>query len=95
MTVDPRVLHRLRQELESPKLTFQVIRRNGPVASLKGTPAFGVCGATKAALRSFVWTWTSDLKDRHIRSNVVSPGPTDTPGTRTHWMAFEEQQEIG
>ena len=24
-------------------------------------------------------TWTSDLKDRHIRSNVLSPGPTDTP----------------
>ena len=36
-------------------------------------------GAAKAALRSFVRTWTSDLKDRHIRSNVVSPGPTDTP----------------
>jgi len=52
---------------------------NGSVASLKGTPAFGVYGATKAALRSFVRTWTSDLKDRHIRSNVVSPGPTDTP----------------
>jgi Enoyl-(Acyl carrier protein) reductase len=49
------------------------------VASVKGTPAFGVYGATKAALRSFVRTWTSDLKDRHIRSNVVSPGPTDTP----------------
>jgi NAD(P)-dependent dehydrogenase (short-subunit alcohol dehydrogenase family) len=26
-----------------------------------------------------VRTWTSDLKDRHIRSNVISPGPTDTP----------------
>lgn len=52
---------------------------NGSVASLKGTPGFGVYGATKAALRSFVRTWTSDLKDRHIRSNVVSPGPTDTP----------------
>ena len=52
---------------------------NGSVASLKGTPAFGVYGATKAALRSFVRTWTSDLKDRHIRSNVISPGPTDTP----------------
>jgi NAD(P)-dependent dehydrogenase (short-subunit alcohol dehydrogenase family) len=51
---------------------------NGSVASVKGTPAFGVYGATKAALRSFVRTWTSDLKDRHIRSNVVSPGPTDT-----------------
>jgi NAD(P)-dependent dehydrogenase (short-subunit alcohol dehydrogenase family) len=52
---------------------------NGSVASLKGTPAFGVYAATKAALRSFVRTWTSDLKDRHIRSNVISPGPTDTP----------------
>jgi NAD(P)-dependent dehydrogenase (short-subunit alcohol dehydrogenase family) len=52
---------------------------NGSVASVKGTPAFGVYGATKAALRSFVRTWTWDLKDRHIRSNVISPGPTDTP----------------
>src|ERR1700729_115120 len=52
---------------------------NSSVASAKGTTAFGVYGATKAALRSFVRTWTSDLKDRHIRSNFVSPGPTDTP----------------
>ena len=52
---------------------------NGSVAGVKGTPAFGVYGATKAALRSFARTWTSDLKDRHIRANVVSPGPTDTP----------------
>ena len=52
---------------------------NGSVASVKGTPAFGVYGATKAALRSFVRTWTWDLKERHIRSNVISPGPTDTP----------------
>jgi NAD(P)-dependent dehydrogenase (short-subunit alcohol dehydrogenase family) len=51
----------------------------GSVASVKGTAAFGVYGATKAALRSFVRTWTSELKDRRIRSNVVSPGPTDTP----------------
>jgi NAD(P)-dependent dehydrogenase (short-subunit alcohol dehydrogenase family) len=51
----------------------------GSVAGVKGTPAFGVYGATKAALRSFVRTWTSDLKGRHIRANVVSPGPTDTP----------------
>jgi len=52
---------------------------NGSVASVKGTAAFGVYGATKTALRSFVRTWTSDLKDRHIRSNVISPGPSDTP----------------
>ena len=24
-------------------------------------------------------TWTADLKDRRIRSNVLSPGPIDTP----------------
>jgi len=26
-----------------------------------------------------VRTWTSDLKDRHIRANVVSAGSADTP----------------
>jgi NAD(P)-dependent dehydrogenase (short-subunit alcohol dehydrogenase family) len=54
------------------------ITLNGSKASAKGTPAFGVYGATEAALRSFVRTWTSDLKDRHIRSNVNSSGPTGT-----------------
>ena len=51
----------------------------GSVASVKGTPAFGVYGATKAAVRNFVRAWTVELKDRRIRSNVLSPGPTDTP----------------
>jgi NAD(P)-dependent dehydrogenase (short-subunit alcohol dehydrogenase family) len=45
----------------------------------KGTPALGVYGATKAAVRTFVRAWTVELKDRHIRSNVLSPGPTETP----------------
>jgi NAD(P)-dependent dehydrogenase (short-subunit alcohol dehydrogenase family) len=39
-----------------------------------------VYSATKAAIRSFARTWTTDLKDRHIRVNAVSPGPIDTPG---------------
>jgi NAD(P)-dependent dehydrogenase (short-subunit alcohol dehydrogenase family) len=52
---------------------------NGSVASVKGTGGFGVYAAGKAAIRSFVRTWTTDLKDRRIRSNVVSPGPTNTP----------------
>ena len=51
----------------------------GSIAGIKGTPAFGVYGATKAAIRCFVRAWTVELKDRHIRSNVLSPGPTDTP----------------
>jgi NAD(P)-dependent dehydrogenase (short-subunit alcohol dehydrogenase family) len=51
----------------------------GSVASVKGTAAFGVYAASKAAIRSFVRTWTTDLRDRRIRSNVVSPGPINTP----------------
>jgi NAD(P)-dependent dehydrogenase (short-subunit alcohol dehydrogenase family) len=51
----------------------------GSVGSVKGTPAFWVYGATKAAIRNFVRAWTVELQDRRIRSNVLSPGPTDTP----------------
>jgi NAD(P)-dependent dehydrogenase (short-subunit alcohol dehydrogenase family) len=52
---------------------------NASIVSVKGTPAFGVYAATKAAVRSFARTWTNELKDRKIRVNVVSPGPIDTP----------------
>jgi NAD(P)-dependent dehydrogenase (short-subunit alcohol dehydrogenase family) len=39
-----------------------------------------VYSASKAAVRSFVRTWTADLKERKIRVNAISPGPIDTPG---------------
>ncbi len=52
---------------------------NGSINSIKGFPAFGVYAASKAAVRSFARTWVSDLKDRDIRVNVISPGPIDTP----------------
>jgi NAD(P)-dependent dehydrogenase (short-subunit alcohol dehydrogenase family) len=51
----------------------------GSVGSSKGTPGFWVYGATKAPIRNFVRAWTVELKDRGIRSNVLSPGPTVTP----------------
>src|SRR5580692_4067407 len=51
----------------------------GSVGSIKGTLGFWVYGATKAAIRNFVRAWTVELKDRRIRSNVLSPGPIDTP----------------
>jgi NAD(P)-dependent dehydrogenase (short-subunit alcohol dehydrogenase family) len=51
----------------------------GSVAGVKGFPHFSVYNATKAAVRSFARSWTSDLKQRRIRVNVVSPGPIDTP----------------
>jgi len=51
----------------------------GSVASVKGFPNFTVYNATKAAIRSFARSWTTDLKGRNIRVNVLSPGPIDTP----------------
>lgn len=50
----------------------------GSVASAKGTPAFAVYGASKAAIRNFVRGWTAELTDRRIRANVLSPGPITT-----------------
>jgi NAD(P)-dependent dehydrogenase (short-subunit alcohol dehydrogenase family) len=53
---------------------------NASVVGSKGMSSNSVYSATKAALRSFARTWTTDLKSRHIRVNAVSPGPIDTPG---------------
>ncbi len=50
----------------------------GSIAGAKGLPTFSIYSATKAAVRNLARTWTTDLKDRHIRVNVVSPGPIDT-----------------
>jgi NAD(P)-dependent dehydrogenase (short-subunit alcohol dehydrogenase family) len=53
---------------------------NASIVASKGLPASSVYSATKAAVRSFARTWTTDLKDRRIRVNAVSPGPIETPG---------------
>ena len=53
---------------------------NASIVATKGLSANSVYSATKAAVRSFARTWTTDLKDRRIRVNAVSPGPIDTPG---------------
>jgi NAD(P)-dependent dehydrogenase (short-subunit alcohol dehydrogenase family) len=52
----------------------------GSTAGSKGTPAFSVYSASKAAVRNFARSWALDLKARNIRVNVVSPGPIRTPG---------------
>jgi len=55
---------------------------NASIVGSKGLASNSVYSATKAAVRSFARTWTTDLKDRRIRVNAVSPGPIDTPGLR-------------
>src|SRR6266436_9349637 len=53
---------------------------NASVVGSKGLSANSVYSATKASIRSFARTWTTDLKHRRIRVNVISPGTIDTPG---------------
>jgi NAD(P)-dependent dehydrogenase (short-subunit alcohol dehydrogenase family) len=53
---------------------------NASIVGSKGFASNSVYSATKAAVRSFARTWTTDLKDRRIRVNAVSPGSIDTPG---------------
>jgi NAD(P)-dependent dehydrogenase (short-subunit alcohol dehydrogenase family) len=53
------------------------------VNASKGFEGVSVYGATKAAVRSFARSWTVDLKHRKIRVNAISPGPIDTPMTRS------------
>jgi NAD(P)-dependent dehydrogenase (short-subunit alcohol dehydrogenase family) len=52
---------------------------NASTAASKAPAAeWSVYSATKAAVRSFARTWTTDLKHRRIRVNAVSPGYTST-----------------
>jgi NAD(P)-dependent dehydrogenase (short-subunit alcohol dehydrogenase family) len=51
----------------------------GSVAGYVGINGYSTYSATKAALRSYVRTWTREFTDRGIRFNTLSPGPIDTP----------------
>jgi len=45
----------------------------------KGMPIYATYAATKAAIRSYVRTWSAEFARRGIRANVISPGPIETP----------------
>src|SRR5260370_16288712 len=66
---------------------------NASIVGSKGLPMNSVYSATKAAVRSFARTWTTDLKDRRIRVNAVSPGATDTPRLRDLLASTEPGQQ--
>jgi NAD(P)-dependent dehydrogenase (short-subunit alcohol dehydrogenase family) len=59
--------------------------------STLGGAAFSVYAASKAAVRNFARSWALDLKDRAIRVNALSPGPTETPGLLG--LVPEDQQQ--
>ena len=68
---------------------------NASIAASKALgPEWSVYNATKAALRSFARTWTTELKDRGIRVNAVSPGYTDTPAWHSIPAAAQTMKAI-
>jgi NAD(P)-dependent dehydrogenase (short-subunit alcohol dehydrogenase family) len=66
---------------------------NASIVASKGLSANSVYSATKAAVRSFARTWTTDLKNRRIRVNAVSPGSIDTPGLSNLLASTETGQQ--
>lgn len=63
----------------------------GSIAAVQGNPAFGLYGASKAALRAFARSFANDLQGRDIRINVVAPGAIVTPGYKTELKMTDEQ----
>lgn len=51
----------------------------GSMASVKGFPAWSVYAGSKAVLQAYARVWLSELKDRRIRVNVLTPGQIATP----------------
>jgi len=66
---------------------------NASIVATKGFSSNSVYSATKAAVRSFARTWTTDLKDRRIRVNAISPGAIDTPGLSELLASSETGQQ--
>ena len=52
----------------------------GSTTSVRPNLGLEVYGATKAAVRNLVRSWALTSKAHNIRVNVLSPGPTATPG---------------
>jgi NAD(P)-dependent dehydrogenase (short-subunit alcohol dehydrogenase family) len=66
---------------------------NASIVGSKGFSSTSVYSATKAAVRSFARTWTTDLKNCRIRVNAVSPGSIDTPGLSDLLASSETGQQ--
>lgn len=67
---------------------------NTSVTASLGLPNFSLYIAAKSAMKSFIYTWTSELRDRKIRVNALAPGiiPTDAAGKELGRSVEEEKK---
>lgn len=64
------------------------------VANVRGDPAFSAYAAAKAAVRTFARGWTTELADRKIRVNSMSPGPIETPALEKVGLTAEQVAQV-
>ncbi|MEU6541440.1 SDR family oxidoreductase [Streptomyces sp. NPDC047000] len=64
----------------------------GSMAAHKASRGQSVYAASKAGVRALARTWALELTPRGIRVNVVSPGPTETPGIAQLAATPEERE---
>jgi NAD(P)-dependent dehydrogenase (short-subunit alcohol dehydrogenase family) len=64
---------------------------NASITADMGLKGFGVYASTKAAVRSLARSWTTDLRDRKIRVNTISPGVVPTEGYSKEQGMTEDQ----
>ncbi|MCV7423503.1 SDR family oxidoreductase [Mycobacterium yunnanensis] len=62
----------------------------GSNASLRGYPSWSVYAGSKAVLPAYARAWVSELRDRKIRVNVLTPGQVATPALEQ--VMTEEQK---
>lgn len=68
---------------------------NTSITAELGLPDFSLYAASKAAVRFFIHSWTTDLKSRHIRVNAISPGVISTAAaTGELGRTVQEEQEL-
>jgi NAD(P)-dependent dehydrogenase (short-subunit alcohol dehydrogenase family) len=60
------------------------------IVASKGFAGWSLYSASKAAVRSFARTWSSDLKGKNIRVNAVSPGVIETPAWTESGLPAEQ-----
>lgn len=67
---------------------------NAFIAACTGMPNLSLYNASKAAVRSLARSLATDLKERRIRVNAISPGVTRTP-ILAHGLGMGEEQIAG
>ena len=66
---------------------------NTSITSDLGLPDFSLYAASKAAVRSFIYSWTKDLQEKRIRINAVSPGIIPTAAATGELGRSEKEEQ--